>query len=84
MNLKKWSKRIYGQESSRSKHELAPDEIFLDSSNLPMFDTTQFEGRIERPISIPQAFHISPQCRYREPEEVLHQSQGLVPISRHI
>jgi len=31
--------------------EIAPDEIFLDSSNLPQFDTHQFEGRIEKPIS---------------------------------
>ena len=30
---------------------LDPDEIFLDSSNLPDFDTDQFEGRIEKPIS---------------------------------
>lgn len=29
-----------------------PDEVFLDSSNLPGFDTHQFEGRIEKPISI--------------------------------
>ncbi len=28
-----------------------PDEIFLDSKNLPEFDTDQFEGRIEQPIS---------------------------------
>lgn len=31
--------------------EIAPDEIFLDSSNLPQFDTYQFEGRLEKPIS---------------------------------
>lgn len=30
--------------------EIAPDEIFLDSSNLPQFDTDSLEGRIERPI----------------------------------
>jgi len=30
---------------------LDPDEIFLDSSNLPDFDNDQFEGRIEKPIS---------------------------------
>lgn len=30
---------------------LDPDEIFLDSQNLPNFNTDQFEGRIERPIS---------------------------------
>ena len=27
-----------------------PDEIFLDSQNLPNFDKQQFEGRIEKPI----------------------------------
>lgn len=33
------------------KHEIDPDEIFLDSRNLPDFDVHQFEGRIEKPIS---------------------------------
>ena len=28
-----------------------PDEVFLDSKNLPRFDTHQFEGRFEKPIS---------------------------------
>lgn len=28
-----------------------PDEIFLDSKNLPRFDTHQFEGRLEKPIA---------------------------------
>ncbi len=31
--------------------EIDPDEIFLDSQNLPAFDRHQFEGRLERPIS---------------------------------
>ncbi|MEY4602247.1 MAG: hypothetical protein RL292_188 [Candidatus Parcubacteria bacterium] len=31
--------------------DIAPDEIFLDSQNLPDFDIHQFEGRIEKPIS---------------------------------
>lgn len=31
--------------------EIEPDEIFLDSSNLPEFDQNQFEGRIEKPIA---------------------------------
>ncbi len=30
--------------------EIAPDEIFMDSRNIPRFDTQQFEGRLERPI----------------------------------
>ncbi len=32
-------------------HELAPDEIFLDSSNLSGFDQDQLEGKLEKPIS---------------------------------
>jgi penicillin-binding protein 2 len=32
-------------------NDIDPDEIFLDSKNLPEFDTDQFEGRIEKPIS---------------------------------
>lgn len=31
--------------------EINPDEVFLDSGNLPQFDTQQFEGVIERPIT---------------------------------
>ncbi len=31
--------------------EVEPDEIFLDSKNLPAFNTQQFEGRIEKAIS---------------------------------
>jgi len=30
--------------------EIEADEIFIDSSNLPEYDTDHFEGRIERPI----------------------------------
>ena len=32
------------------KNEIDPNEIFLDSSNLPQFDTQQFEGQIEKTI----------------------------------
>lgn len=35
----------------RKHKDIDPDEIFLDSSNLPQFDTQQFEGRIDTPIS---------------------------------
>lgn len=31
--------------------EIAPDEIFLDSSNLPRRDEAQFEGRVEHPVA---------------------------------
>lgn len=31
--------------------EIAPDEIFLDASNVPAFDRARFEGRLEKPLS---------------------------------
>ncbi|MES2930170.1 MAG: penicillin-binding transpeptidase domain-containing protein [Patescibacteria group bacterium] len=34
----------------RIRREIDPDEIFLDSTNLPNFNTQQFEGRMEKPI----------------------------------
>ncbi|MGB8815796.1 MAG: penicillin-binding transpeptidase domain-containing protein [Minisyncoccia bacterium] len=34
------------------KKDIDPDEIFLDSTNLPNFNVHQFEGRIEKSISI--------------------------------
>lgn len=48
LHLKRWWKRQFG---AREVREIDPDEIFLDSSNLPQFDRHQFEGRFERPIS---------------------------------
>ncbi|MEY4747497.1 MAG: hypothetical protein RLZZ416_546 [Candidatus Parcubacteria bacterium] len=36
---------------SRKVREIAPDEIFLDSSNLPEHDAKQFEGRVVMPLS---------------------------------
>lgn len=36
---------------SGNAREIAPDEIFLDASNLPQFDQYQFEGRLEKPLS---------------------------------
>jgi len=35
----------------KANNDIAPDEIFLDSSNLPKFNTSQFEGRMEKPIN---------------------------------
>lgn len=35
----------------RKIREIAPDEIFLDSSNLPRHNEKQFEGRVERPVA---------------------------------
>lgn len=39
------------KKKSVKNREIEPDEIFIDSTNLPEFDTNQFEGRIEKPIS---------------------------------
>lgn len=35
----------------KRRTQIDPDEIFIDATNLPGFDTHQFEGRIELPIS---------------------------------
>ena len=35
----------------RREKDIDPDEIFIDSENLPNFDTHQFEGRLEKAIS---------------------------------
>ena len=34
-----------------SNRHINPEDIFVDSQNLPAFDQHQFEGRIEHPIS---------------------------------
>jgi len=47
-------KKIRKKTSLKRRYKnplIEPDEIFLDSSNLPDFDTQQFEGHIERPIA---------------------------------
>ncbi|HEY4527900.1 MAG TPA: hypothetical protein VJL09_02580, partial [Candidatus Paceibacterota bacterium] len=36
--------------SAKTK-DLEPDEIFLDSKNLPGFEQGRFEGRLEQPLS---------------------------------
>ena len=43
--------RKISRRNSIKNREIEPDEIFIDSTNLPEFNTDQFEGRIERPIS---------------------------------
>ncbi|MBI5126720.1 MAG: hypothetical protein HZA80_03085 [Candidatus Taylorbacteria bacterium] len=40
----------------RKGGEVHPDEIFIDAHNLPQFDTDQFEGRLESPISTTTVF----------------------------
>lgn len=39
------------RRASSKLHEIDPDEILLDSSNLPRLDEYQFEGRLEQPIA---------------------------------
>lgn len=48
-NGRKLFKRLFAANDRSA--EIFPDEILLDSRNLPSFDTHQFEGRIVRPIS---------------------------------
>ena len=38
------------RRKKKFKNEIDPDEIFLDSSNLPEYNTYQFEGRMEKPL----------------------------------
>lgn len=42
----KWFKRRRSVQA-----EIAPEDIFLDSSNLPEWNASQFEGRVEKPVS---------------------------------
>ncbi len=44
-------KNLFRKRDLTGGGDIAPDEIFLDSQNLPDFNTDQFEGRIEKPIS---------------------------------
>ena len=39
------------QTKKRSREEIFPEEILADSRNIPNYDTDQFEGRLEQPIS---------------------------------
>lgn len=43
----------------RINKDIDPDEIFLDSKNLPNFNTQQFEGRLEKPIPKKSIYFIS-------------------------
>jgi len=42
---------FYNFYKKKYSRDIDPDEIFLDSENLPGFDNDLFEGRIEKPIS---------------------------------
>src|SRR3989338_2562186 len=43
-------KKLFSRKKRTHSGEIYPEDIFLDSSNLPEFDQSQFEGRIEKPI----------------------------------
>ena len=43
----------------KHKNEIDPDEIFLDSSNLPEYNVSQLEGRMEKPLGRRAAFSLS-------------------------
>lgn len=43
--------RFFFRTRRRKTPAIDPDVIFLDARNLPEFNTQQFEGRIEKPIS---------------------------------
>lgn len=40
----------FRKKTNLINRDIDPDEIFLDSENLPNFNTQQFEGRLEKPI----------------------------------
>ncbi len=42
----------------RKIHEIAPDEIFLDSTNLPDYEASQFEGRVVSRVSHKAIFSV--------------------------
>jgi len=46
----KIGKKLFGRRRQINR-EIDPDEILLDSSNIPKYDSSQFEGRLEKPIS---------------------------------
>jgi penicillin-binding protein 2 len=50
---------FFGKKRNKYTYkEIAPDEILLDSSNIPKYDKDQFEGRLESPISKPTLYGI--------------------------
>lgn len=51
-------RRLFKKSFGGPTREIDPDEIFLDSSNLPEFDRHQFEGRFERSISLRTIFGV--------------------------
>jgi len=48
--FKKIKNNYFSRDYKDRSKNLDPDEIFIDSENLPNFNVDQFEGRIEKPI----------------------------------
>ena len=42
---------LFRRFGKRRIREIAPEDIFLDSSNLPNLSSSQFEGRVEQPVA---------------------------------
>ena len=42
---------FFGKKNKKKNIEIAPEDVLIDSSNIPDFDTYQLEGRLEKPIS---------------------------------
>jgi penicillin-binding protein 2 len=44
------SRRILGNRIKRTHREIDPEDVFLDSHNIPIFNTDQMEGHLEKPL----------------------------------
>ena len=49
MRMNLW--RVFRKKRSIRTHDITPEEIFLDSSNLPAHDIHAHEAHVERPVS---------------------------------
>lgn len=52
MMLSRRKRSLSSRHLDQLARDINPDEIFLDSKNLPGFNKDQFEGRIEQPIGM--------------------------------
>jgi penicillin-binding protein 2 len=49
--MRRLLRRLFQGKKGAWHDEILPEDIFIDSSNLPNFDVHQFEGRLEKPIA---------------------------------
>ncbi|MEK7180302.1 MAG: penicillin-binding transpeptidase domain-containing protein [Patescibacteria group bacterium] len=52
-----FKRRLFSVEP-QERGEIAPEDIFIDGSNLPEFNRDQFEGRLEKPIPTATSFYL--------------------------